>query len=270
MKKLMIGAAVAAMATGAFAGVCDAGPSTCKAWDLKMTLKSLGPKKITCKGTCSDGEVYYMDNATRKLKGYLWKCDYECDAPYRIALWDTKNKVSVIAVPREWDGQYAEVETTYNGDDVMYVYGKKMGKVAGCFNFIGDRWNGEDAVPGIDVMAAGVNGKFVQGNNDTDCYVKSLSGNVAGLIAWVDKNDYTVTYTDGGLCGDPEPVTSCGTLEVKLIPLCTACDYCDTWCDSSDDAPELVPATGTWSMKCNKKVSKGGQSIQSLVPSYAL
>ena len=264
MKKLMIGAAVAAITVGAFAGVCDEGPSGCRAWDLKMTLKSLGPKKITCKGTCDDGTVYYMDNVSRKLKGYLWVCEYECGADYNVILWDTKYKVSVIA------GAPGEYQTIPAGDEV-YVYGKKMNKVAGNIQFTGDAWDpiqGE-SVPGIDVFAAGVNGKFVQGNTDTDCYIKSLSGNVAGSISWVHKEGAYEVVQKGGLWED-EIIAPCDEIEAKLIPICEACDYCDTWCDSQDNAPELVPATGTWSMKYNKKVSKGGTAITALVPSYAL
>ena len=269
MKKLMIGAAVAAMAMGASAGVCDEGSTTspCKAWDLKMTLKSLGPKKITCKGTCSDGEVYYMDNATRKLKGYLWVCDYECGADYNVVLWDTKYKLSVIWAPEK--GSNSAYQSIPAGDE-MYVYGKKMNKVAGNIEFTGDMYNPvtRELAAGINVQAAGVNGKFVQGNSDTDCYIKSLSGNVAGSIAWVDKNE--APKTTRGLCEDVVEDPPCEELEVKLIPICEACAYCDTWCDSDSNAPELVPATGTWSMKYNKKVSKGGTPIQDLVPSYAL
>ena len=167
MKKLMIGAAVAAMTIGAFAGVCDDdAPAGCRAWDLKMTLKSLGPKKITCKGTCSDGTVYYMDNETRKLKGYLWVCEYECGADYNVVLWDTKNKVSVIAAPQSG----ADYQTIAGAGDEIFVYGKKMKKVAGNIQFTGDAWDSstQEMVPGIDVYAAGVNGKFVQGNSDTD------------------------------------------------------------------------------------------------------
>ena len=264
MKKLMIGAAVAAMTIGAFAGVCDEGPAGCRAWDLKMTLKSLGPKKITCKGTCDEGTVYYMDNASRKLKGYLWVCEYECGADYNVILWDTKYKVSVIA------GASGEYQSIPAGDEV-YVYGKKMNKVAGNIQFTGDAWdaNLKESVPGIDVYAAGVNGKFVQGNSDTDCYIKSLSGNVAGSIGWVRKEGSYSVVQKAGLCED-EIVEPCEEIEAKLIPICEACAYCDTWCDSDQTAPDLVPATGTWSMKYNKKVSKGKTPITALVPSYAL
>jgi len=274
MKKLMIAAAVAAMTVGAFAGACsdpEEELANCYAWDVKMSLKSLQTKKTKCniaaESECDDpttDTVYYMDNVTRKLKGYLWVCDYECGADYNVILWDTKYKVSVIA------GAPGEYQTIPAGDEV-YVYGKKMNKVAGNIQFAGDAWDPIQggSVPGIDVFAAGVNGKFVQGNTDTDCYIKSLSGNVAGSISWVHKEGAYEVVQKGGLCED-EIIVPCNEIEAKLIPICEACDYCDTWCDSQDNAPELVPATGTWSMKYNKKVSKGGTAITALVPSYAL
>ena len=184
MKKLMIGAAVAAITVGAFAGACDETVvSNCRAWDLKMNLKSLGPKKIKCKiaaeSVCDDpttDTVYYMDNVTRKLTGYLWICDYVCDdeLEFNVVLWDAKNKKAIIAAPAGGT-DYQTVAATE-----VYAYGKKANKVAGTINFAGEMDN--EGKEGINVLASGVNGKFVRGKAVDECYVKSLSGYAAGTI----------------------------------------------------------------------------------------
>jgi len=266
MKKLMIGAAVAAITAGAFAGPCDdTVVSNCRAWDVKMSLKSLGPKKTKCRiaaeSVCDDPTtdvVYYMDNVTRKLKGYLWICDYVCDddLTFNAVLWDEKNKKAVIAAPLT-GLDYQQVSASE-----IWAYGKKANKVAGNLTFEGTDALGEDA---IAVQAAGIGGKISKDGSE-DCYIKSLSGYAAGSIAYI-KPGASVVATSGGLCGEPT-IEVCDEYIAKLLPFCAACCF-ESWCDA-DDAPDMVPATGTWSMKYNKKVSKGGKSIQSLVPSYAL
>jgi hypothetical protein len=269
MKKLMIGAAVAAITVGAFAGACE-DPETpgtqCRAWDLKMNLKSLGPKKIKCKiaaeSVCDDPTtdmVYYMDNVTRKLTGYLWICDYVCDdeLEFNVVLWDAKNKKAIIAAPAGGT-DYQTVAATE-----IYAYGKKANKVAGNLEIAGTDASGEDA---IAVNATGVTGKITKGTQDDDCYIKSLSGYAAGLIAYLKPNSVVVA-TAATLCGEPTEEV-CDEFLAKLIPFCEACCF-ESWCEA-EDAPDMVPAAGTWSMKYNKKVSKGGKSIQALVPAYAL
>ena len=274
MKKLMIGAAVAAMTIGAFAGACDdTVVTTCRAWDLKMSLKSLGPKKIKCKvaaeSACDDptsDTVYYMDNVTRKLTGYLWICEYVCedDLEFNVVLWDSKNKKSVIYAPQSGT-DYQTVSASE-----IYAYGKKANKVAGNLAIVGDAWDSAagEAVPGIEVNATGITGKITKGSQEDDCYIKSLSGYAAGTIAYVKVGETVAGGSKATLCGEPEEVEVCDENLAKLIPFCAACCF-ETWCDQ-DDAPDMVPAAGTWSMKYNKKVSKGGKSIQALVPSYAL
>ena len=271
MKKLMIAAATAAMVGGAFASPCvdpDEPVAQCRAWDLKMTLKSLGPKKASCvtkaENPCEDdvkGMVYFMDNVTRKLTGYLWICDYTCGSDANIVLWDAKNKVAPIAFTEE----AISLEN-------LVAYGKKATKVAGMIEFAGD-----DSGAGVyareqalEVVAAGVNGKMVRGVDDEDCYVKSLSGNACGLITFIPPAAKVyVNSTKGGLCVDPEEeIEICDEYGVKLLPFCEACCF-EGWCDV-DDWTEMVPAVGTWSMKYNKKVSKGDKTIRQLAPAYAL
>ena len=261
MKKLMIAAAVAAMTVGAFADACSEAEETtvCRAWDVSMSLKSLCPKKTTCtiaaESVCDDATkevVYFLDNCTRKIKGYLWVCEYECGKEFNVCLWDTKNKLAIIPVAYD----------AANFDEV-YVYGKKANKVAGTIAFEGDA---------LEVTASGINGKMVRGSMEEDCYVKSLSGYAAGKIAYVKASSEasTTTISKATLCSDvvEETCEDGEEFDAKILELCDACCF-EGWCDA-DDAEEMLPAVGSWSMKYNKKVSKGNKSIVALVPSYAL
>ena len=259
----MIGAAVAAMTVGAFAGACSDPEevSVCRAWDVSMSLKSFGPKKTTCKiaaeSACDDPtveSVYYLDNANRKIKGYLWICEYECGKAFNVVLWDSKNDKVIIPVSYE----------AVDFEDV-FVYGKKATKVAGTLQFVGTDLEGNDT---IEVTASGLNGKMVRGKEDTDCYVKSLSGYVAGKLAFIPPTVKTKGGSKGGLCEDPVEPEPCEEGNVKILPLCDACCF-EGWCDA-EDAESMLPTVGTWKMKYNKKVSKGNKAISSLVPQYAL
>ena len=251
----MIGAAVAAMTVGAFADACSDVDPTCRAWDVSMSLKTFGPKKTSCRvSECDDkSTVYYLDNATRKIKGYLWICEYECAKPFNVVLWDKKNAMAIIPVA------YEAVDFTE-----VYVYGKKANKVAGTLEFVGQDLAGNDT---IEVTASGLNGKMVRGSQDSDCYVKSLSGYVAGKLAYIPPADKVVSKK-AGLCEDPEPVV-CEEYAAKILPLCDACCFED-WCSVDNDADALLPTVGTWKMKYNKSVSKGNKAISALVPAYAL
>ena len=262
MKKLMIGAAVAAITISGFAA-CSEAQAECAAWDLNFKLKTLAPKKTNCgKDACGEslGSVYYFDSVTRTLKGYLWACEYDCaeSTEYNVVLWDAKNRRAVIAYA-PGDEQTVEVPA----DDIL-VYGKKATKVAGTFAFAGTDAFGEDA---IDVTAAGINGKFQKGDK---CYIKSLSGYAAGKLAFIAPTAKAVGGSTGSLCEDPVEPEPCEDILVRAATFCDACCW-TTWCDDTYDYGEtMVPAAGTWSMKYNKKVSKGTKSMSALVPGYAL
>ena len=259
MKKLMIGAAVAALTVGAFADACSDSPNVCRAWDISMSLKSFTPKKTTCKGAdasvCDDAStIYYLDKGSRKIKGYLWVCEYECGKDFNIVLWDSKHEKVII--PVAYDAVAA---------DDIWAYGKKADKVAGTLTIEGANLAGEDT---IAVKASGVSGKMVRGKADEDCYIKSLSGHVTGDLAWYAPN-VRGRVSRGGLCEEPV-VEECEEVTVKILTLCDACCFTN-WCDDDvTDAPEMLPTVGTWKMKYNKKVSKGDRPISSLVPAYAL
>ena len=275
MKKLMIGAAVAAIAMGASASVCDESKVGCIAWDVSMSLKSITPKKVACEipgaDVCDEGDpVYYMDNITRKIKGYLWACDYTCATDMGLVLWDSKTKTPVVI----YRPIGAADEQLVNFNDV-YVYGKKANKVAGTIQFTGEMDNDLRDI-GIDVTASGINGKFQRGKADDDCYVKSLSGYAAGMIHCATKQVTVKTEKiKGDLCSDPYDSVKvvCDETPGAVFHWCDACcfaGYCDDDAINNLDLITDAPATGTWSMKYNKSLSKGHTPITSKIPSYAL
>lgn len=258
-------AAAAMLSFGGFSASCyDLETSVCRAWDVKLTLKTLAPSKIKCveaaNSVCEDSTTttaYYMDDAKRTLKGYLWICDYACDDEpvFNCVLWDEKNKCSVIA--------YSAEPQTVSASEV-YAYGKKADKIAGTIEFTGLDAFGEDA---INVTASGIKGKFSRGRTSEDGYIKSLTGYACGTLKYV-KPDSVVVYSTGSLCEEPAVLEACDCENAKLIPFCEACCF-TSWCDA-EEAPDMVPAVGTWSMKYNKKVSTGKKSMRELVPGYAL
>ena len=82
--------------------------------------------------------------------------------------------------------------------------------------------------------------------------LKSISGNAVGYLAME-------TIEVAKKCKDPEEFTA------KIAGLC---DCWEDWCEDGDDA-DTVPFSGTWSLKYNKKLSKGAKSMLLVVPSYA-
>lgn len=263
MNKLMIAAAAAAMIGGVYAtDVCtDEGEAVaggCLVYDLKISVKTLAPKHGTCKDKgsgCSDGscsEIYYLDNTSRTLKGYLWFCEDDCwtadDQPH-IVLWDTKSKQYIVPIG------YAKVEKNgstitkyyYETDGLAFSflgrYGKKVKKAAAAWEIDTDYLVG---------AAAGVNGSLIQNKDEGTAMLKSISGNFAGMAM--------PSLTVSKKCEDPE---------VELGVYATLCDCIDSWCDASEEA-DSVPASGTWSLKYNKKLSNSSTPMFKLVPKYAL
>ena len=111
MKKLMIAAAAAAMIGGAYADLCTdtTDPTGCAVYDVKFTLKSLGPKLLKIKGssnTCGDTAAEcctYFDSATYTFNGIIWDCEASCDTlskdsdSVKYVMWSTKAKMPVTA-----------------------------------------------------------------------------------------------------------------------------------------------------------------------------
>lgn len=243
----MIVAAAAAMTAGAFADVCDPVPVTtvdgeCLVYDLSFKFKTLGPKRITC----DDLPVYYLKDASRTLKGYVWFCESQCwdtDSEPYIVLWDTKAKAAVIPLFYTVEGGYKNMLASTIAFDFLGRYDKKANKVAAFWTVEAD-----DAT----IYAAGVKGKTIIDKEDHTALLKSISGNAVGMFN-------LSTIEEAVECDDPNEFTA---------KIATLCECWLNWCDDGDDA-EAVPATGTWSLKYNKGVSKGNKSMLQLVPAYA-
>ena len=256
MKKLMIAAAAAAMIGGAYAGACsdiDAGvvSGNCMVYDVKLNVKTLAPKKMKCAGeTCSDcaSYVYYLDNASRSIVGYAWLCYEDCiddSTDMNLVLWEKKTKVPVVTLPYAYeDGKFVQYPNTFNFSFIGR-YGKKAKKVAAAW---------ELDTEFIAGYCAGLNGSCSYDKDFGTAMLKNVSGNFAGLAV-------PATIVSKKLCEDPEEIAG---LYAGI------CDCWESWCDSGDEATDGLPSYGTWSIKYNKSLSKGGKSMLQLVPSYAL
>ena len=258
MKKLMIAAAAAAMIGGAYAtDVCtdesEAGGVDCLVYDLQIKVKTLAPKYGNCKtkSGCSDGcsEIYYLDNTSRTLKGYIWFCDDECweaDDPAHIVLWDATAKTYVVGIGYAYDADKRVTKYYYETDqlafDFLGRYGKKMTKAAASWALDTEYLRG---------YGAGLNGSLMIDKETKEAKLKSISGNFAGTV--------TPSLTIKTACSDE-------TVEGVYALLC---DCFETICDLTETSDD-VPAYGTWSLKYNKKLSTGSTPMFKLVPKYAL
>jgi len=261
MKKMFIITAFAVSCYSAVFGACsETVLDKCYLWDVSFTLKTLAPKAAKCggaKSVCGEAAdpAYYMDGATRKLKGYIWSCEYSCDT-WNIVLWDEKNKTAVI--PLDVSG---ENQATVSAEDA-FIYGKKATKA--CATFAIADPDGEN----IDITACGMNGTLTRKDGEF-CYVKSLSGRACGNLAYIHPNTYKVTRSGGGLCGEAVEDLCGDEFTAKCLTWCDACCF-TSWCEDGEEAPELLPCEGTWKMKFNKKLASGKKgSIYDLVPAYA-
>lgn len=266
MKKIIITlATIASLAMSSYAdcntcGTTDPTP-VCRAWTIELNLKTLGAKKTTCKTAganlcdttgAQSSNVFYLDDQARKLKGLVWVCEYQCsDAPqFNCVLWDSTYGCSIISYDPE------EVQQISATD--LYVYGKKGNRVVGTFDFTGKDSSGEDA---IAVVASGIKGYLIRPSDGNDCFIKSLSGTVAGTIKYV--KPYYLEKSN--LCNVTEQTAE--EFVAKLFPFCSAC-AATSWC-SADDAPDMVPCVGTWKMKYNGKIALGTKTVAELIPDYA-
>ena len=288
----MIAAATAAMIGGAFAAACDEAEvritangvcddaeiggyisENCSVWDFTITLKTLAPKKMTCKGDCTTcGEkttITYLDNATRKLTGYAWTCEEECfensDEVF-VTLWEKANKTVIVPMWYNWVDpvkRIARQDPATFETLSLYRYGKKATSVAAVWELVGDN----DVCP-FTLMGAGLKGtgtkvKYFLGEELEDepadnCYgllLKSVSGYAVG--AWPVSLQYKA---------------ACQGIYYYPLLKVGMCECFSTWCDVDDemDDGDLIPAYGSWSLKYNKKLSTKGASMLTLVPDYAL
>ena len=282
MKKLMIAAAAAAMIGGAFAECSDF--DGCIAYDLTMSLKTLGPKKLVCKADCKkcgeeDTTVAYLDNVSHSIKGVIWACDWVCDCEeggsgtgtWLAAIYDTTAKKAIIP--------FAEAMTEGFLDNVI-VYGKKAKSVAANIAIVGV------CDEAFALNLCGVSGSV--GTFSTKCagctpYIKTLSGYAVGTMAaeqlevggkWTTEKVCIEKVID--LCGNTKEVCVNqkvwvdGDLYAPLaLDLCDVCCF-DSWCTDGAEV-ETVPAAGTFTLKYNSKYSKLSQDeLEEKLPDYAL
>ena len=257
----MIAAAAAAMIGGVYAtDVCtDEGDlvSHCLVYDLQIKVKTLTPKYGYCKSKankCSQGEcseLYYLDNTSRTLKGYIWFCEDDCwdmDTEAYVVLWDAKSKTAIIPIYYMKDKEKKTTKYFYETDGISFSflgrYSKGMKKVAAAWALDTEFIYGN---------AAGVNGSLIQNKDEGTAMLKSISGNFAGMA----QPSLTVKH----LCDEDELLTGV---------YANLCDCIDSWCEADQEAEDGVPASGTWSLKYNKKISYGTKPMFNIVPHFAL
>ena len=283
MKKLMITLAAAGLVGSVWAGCGDS--VGCLVYDLKVTLKTLGPKAQKCKDTCADATVYYLDTVTRSLKGYAWSCEYDCECDgsgkteLQLALWEPKAELGWWLY--DTDGKVADQKIDVLKQTIRFA--KKGSKAAVWFdveNADGTDWSTQCRNSTYKVASTlrfvGF-GTAAKNKNLNSCIVKSVSGNVIGDVT-PDVRCAKKSTTKGNWCED-DVTECCADYEIRWACLCN-CDV--DWCDDIDDVEILsasklmndtgrVPAYGTRSMKYNASLSspKSKVKLTDKLPKYA-
>ena len=283
MKKLMITLAAAGLVGSVWAGCGDS--VGCLVYDLKVTLKTLGPKAQKCKDTCADATVYYLDTVTRSLKGYAWSCEYDCECDgsgkteLQLALWEPKAELGWWLY--DTDGKVADQKIDVLKQTIRFA--KKGSKAAVWFDVIdadGTDWSAQCQNSRYKVESTlrfvGF-GTAAKNKNLDSCIVKSVSGNVIGDVT-PDVRCAKKSTTKGNWCED-DVTECCADYEIRWACLCN-CDV--DWCDDIDDVEILsasklmndtgrVPAYGTWSMKYNASLSSSKSKVKltDKLPKYA-
>ena len=286
MKKLMIALAAAGLVGSVWAGGCGDG---CLVYDLKVTLKTLGPKLQKCKSTCADDKVYYLDTVTRALKGYAWSCDYDCDCSggntkLALALWEPKAELGW------WLYDKGTKTADQNIADLAartIRFAKKGSKAAVWFDVgvdrvaVGTDWSKQCANSTYKVESTlrfvGFGTAVREKKNLDACIVKSVSGNVIGDVT-PDVRCAKKSTKKGSWCED-STTECCADYDIRWACLCN-CNV--DWCDDVDgelikdgaalmDGTGHVPAYGTWSMKYNASLSspKSKVTLTDKLPKYA-
>jgi len=229
--------------------------------------------------TCEDGTglaiadaaqrwVYWMDNATRKFEGVAWQCRSACfegvlqdcdltnNGRLNYVIWEKKTGLAVsYPVFQVKSGQddgtkfTGETHTLYFSLDAqrdMFIgrYGNKAQKVAAYWT--------PRLLHAQTIAAAGF-GTYDVKNLRT----KSVSGNAVGMIMPVSEG-----------AADP-----CGNKDRIFCALGFMCvEWLDWCCDGCYAGVELVPASGTWSLKYNasatKKANADKATLADFVPAY--
>ena len=214
-------------------------------------------------------QVFWMDNATRKFEGIAWQCKAACfegfafndcdpnnNGRLNYVIWEKKNSLAIsfpvfqVKYGADDGANFTGTpQTTYFSLDAQWDmligrYGKKAQKVTAYWQL----WN---LLHGQSIDAAGF-GTYDVKNLRT----KSVSGNAVGMLMPV-----------GGVT-DP-----CGNKDRIFCALGFMCvEWMDWCCDGCYAGVDLVPASGTWSLKYNssatKKANKDKATLSSFVPAY--
>ena len=305
MKKLMITAAAAAVGLTSFGEeLCydDLVGDGCAVYNVKFTFKTLAAKKnsncglkwlinddrnmtwlrtdiagvsiedaTTVAGGVHDQtifphipahkrELWWADNATRTFDGILWQCTAACfegngfrgltdnvGGRINFALWEKQSKTTIAyPVLRYWTNKNRSRYGWWTRDaqwdfDFLGRYGQTAQKVAAYWT------------PGIMrgwIEAAGF-GTFDKKN----LRITSVSGNAVGMIAPLNTG----------------AKDACGRDSKFFVQVAFMCqDFIQWCCDGCYAGVELVPASGTWSIKYNASLSKGTKSLAKILPDYAV
>jgi len=213
--------------------------------------------------------VYWMDNATRKFEGIAWQCKsacfegwfFDCDftnnGRLNYVLWEKKNSLAisypVFQVKYGADDGVKFTETpktlyfSFDAQNEMLIgrYGNKAQKVTAY-------WWLQNLLHGQSITAAGF-GTYDVKNLRT----KSISGNAVGMIMPIQD-------------GASDPCGNKGRIFCALGFMCV--EWMDWCCDGCYAGVDLVPASGTWSLKYNasatKKANADKATLASFVPNY--
>jgi hypothetical protein len=215
--------------------------------------------------------IFWMDNATRKFEGIAWQCHSACfegrwfadcdltnNGRLNYVIWEKKTS-HAISYP-VFQVKYGNTDdpatkfedtpqTTYFSLDAQWEmligrYGKKAQKVTAYWT--------PRLLHGQSIDAAGF-GTYDVKNLRT----KSISGNAVGMI---------MPIQDGA-------TDACGNKDRIFCALGFMCvEWRDWCCDGCYAGVDLVPASGTWSLKYNasatKKANKDKATLASFVPAY--
>lgn len=308
MKKLMIVAAAAAMVGGTQAAeLCyeDLAGDSCAVYNVKFTFKTLAAKRdsncgltwliddqgdgmwtrtdiadvtisdaTTAAGGAHDQTVfprvraykralYWADNATRTFDGILWQCTASCfesldlaaaarfngwaNGHLNYALWEKRSQTSIAyPVIRYYTKKDRSRYGWWTLDarrsfDFLGRYGQTAQKVAAYWTPWIMRGN---------IEAAGFGTYDSKGKR-----MKAVSGNAVGMIAPLNAG----------------AADACGRASRFFVQIAFMCEDFIQWCcDGCYAGVELVPASGTWSIKYNASLSKGNKSLSTILPNYTV
>ena len=285
MKKLMIAAAFAAMVGGASADVCDnTSGSDCWVYDVKVTMKTLGPKRIKGKDCYGAADKYsnveYLVNTTRKFSGIAWACEGACEMPTEdgldFVMWEPARKVNVTE-PLKWVEikkgdvlvpEHDEVVDDGNGNvTTNHVPAKiatdadvKKGWEADTLSFdIADRYDKKANKVEAYWSFENLKNTFTTSDGDFDGEGKIFA---AGFGKFDVKNS-RIASISGNAVGTISPTMKCNAPVV-----CDLCTEFEDWFTDGQAATEVV-MSGSWSMKFNKSLATGKKTLGQVVPKYA-